>query len=39
MQMMQSMMSALGGSFTIETLDVKVNSGLSDALFDGSKLE
>ena len=39
MKMMQSMMSALGGSFTIETLDVKVNTGLSDDLFDGSKLE
>ena len=39
MQMMQSMMSALGGSSTIETLDVKVNTGLSDDLFDGSKLE
>ena len=39
MKMMQSMMSALGGSFTIETLDVKVNSGLSDDLFDGTKLE
>ena len=39
MQMMQSMMSALGGSFTVETLDVKVNTGLSDALFDGTKLE
>ena len=39
MQMMKSMMSALGGSFTIETLDVKVNTGLSDDLFDGSKLE
>ena len=39
MQMMQSMMSALGGSSTIETLDLKVNTGLSDDLFDGSKLE
>lgn len=39
MQMMKSMMSALGGSFTVETLDLKVNTGLSDALFDGSKLE
>ena len=39
MQMMKSMMSALGGSFTIETLDVKVNTGLSDDLFDGTKLE
>jgi len=39
MQMMQSMMSALGGSFSIETVDVKVNSGLSDDLFDGTKLK
>ena len=39
MQMMQSMMSALGGSSTIETLDLKVNTGLSNDLFDGSKLE
>jgi len=39
MKMMQSMMSALGGSFAIETLDVKVNTGLSDDLFDGTKLE
>ena len=39
MQMMQSMMSALGGSSTIETLDVKVNTGLSDDLFNGTKLE
>ena len=39
MKMMSSMMSALGGSFTIETLDVQVNTGLSDDLFDGSKLE
>ena len=38
MQMMQSMMSGMG-SFTIETLDLKVNSGLSDDLFDGTKLE
>jgi len=39
MQMMQSMMSALGGSSTIETLDLKVNTGLSNDLFDGTKLE
>jgi len=38
MQMMQSMMSGMG-SFTIETLDLKVNTGLSDDLFDGTKLE
>ena len=38
MQMMQSMMSGMG-SFTMETIDVKVNTGLSDDLFDGSKLE
>jgi outer membrane lipoprotein-sorting protein len=37
-QMMQSMMSGMG-SFSIETVDVKVNTGLSDDLFDGSKLE
>jgi len=38
MQMMKSMMSGMG-SFTVETLDLKVNTGLSDDLFDGSKLE
>jgi len=38
MKMMQSMMSGMG-SFSIETVDVKVNTGLSDDLFDGSKLE
>ncbi len=38
MQMMQSMMSGMG-SFTIETIEVKVNTGLSDDLFDGTKLE
>jgi C4-type Zn-finger protein len=38
LQMMQSMMSGMG-SFTIETVDLKVNSGLSDDLFDGTKLE
>jgi len=27
------------GSFSIDTVDIKVNSGLSDDLFDGSKLE
>jgi len=29
----------LGGTSTIETLDLKVNSGLSNDLFDGTKLE
>jgi len=38
MQMMQSMVSGMG-SFSIETVDIKVNTGLSDDLFDGSKLE
>ena len=38
MQMMKSMMSGMG-SFSIDTVDIKVNSGLSDDLFDGSKLE
>jgi len=38
-QMTQSMMSALGGASTIETLDLKVNTGLSSDLFDGTKLE
>ena len=38
MQMMQSMMSGMG-SFSIDTVGVKVNTGLSDDLFDGSKLE
>ena len=38
MQMMSAMMSGMG-SFTIETIDIKVNTGLSDDLFDGSKLE
>ncbi len=38
MQMMQSMMSGMG-SFSIETVDIKVNTGLSDDLFDGTKLE
>ncbi len=37
MQMMSAMMSGMG-SFTIETVEVKVNTGLSDSLFDGSKL-
>jgi len=27
------------GSFSIDTVDIKVNSGLSDDLFNGSKLE
>jgi len=26
------------GSFTIDTLDLSVNTGLSDNLFDGTKL-
>jgi len=38
MQMMQSMMSGMG-SFSIETTDIKINVGLSDDLFDGTKLE
>jgi len=38
MQMMKSMMSGMG-SFSIDTLDVKVNTGLSDDLFDGSKMK
>jgi len=38
MKMMQSMMSGMG-SFSIDTVDIKVNTGLSDDLFDGSKLE
>lgn len=38
MQMMQSMMSGMG-SFSIETVDIKLNTGLSDDLFDGTKLE
>jgi hypothetical protein len=38
MKMMSSMASGMG-SFTMETIDIKVNSGLSDDLFDGSKLE
>ncbi len=38
MQMMSAMMSGMG-SFTIETIDIKVNTGLSDDLFDGTKLE
>jgi hypothetical protein len=38
MKMMSTMASGMG-SFTMETIDIKVNSGLSDDLFDGSKLE
>jgi outer membrane lipoprotein-sorting protein len=38
LQMMQSMMSGMG-SFSIETVDVKVNTGLPDNLFDGTKLK
>ena len=38
MKMMSTMASGMG-SFTMETLDIKVNTGLSDDLFDGSKLE
>lgn len=38
MQMMSAMVSGMG-SFTIETIDIKVNTGLSDDLFDGTKLE
>lgn len=37
MQMMSAMMSGIG-SFTVETVEIKVNTGLSDSLFDGSKL-
>ena len=37
MQMMSAMMSGMG-SFTVETVEIKVNTGLSDDLFDGSKL-
>jgi len=38
MKMMKSMMSGMG-SFTIDTVDLSVNAGLSDDLFDGTKLE
>jgi outer membrane lipoprotein-sorting protein len=38
MMMMQSMMSGMG-SFTVDTLDLSINTGLSDNLFDGTKLE
>lgn len=38
MKMMKSMMSGMG-SFTIDTMDLSVNAGLSDDLFDGTKLE
>jgi len=38
MKMMSTMASGMG-SFTMETIDIKVNSGLSDDLFEGSKLE
>jgi len=38
MQMMSAMMSGMG-SFKIDTIDIKVNTGLSDDLFDGTKLE
>ena len=38
MKMMSTMASGMG-SFTMETIDLKVNSGLSDDLFDGNKLE
>ena len=38
MQMMSAMMSGMG-SFIIETIDIKVNTGLSDDLFDGTKLK
>lgn len=36
---MRSTMASGMGSFTMDTIDIKVNSGLSDDLFDGSKLE
>jgi len=38
MKMMSTMASGMG-SFTMETVDIKVNTGLSGDLFDGSKLE
>lgn len=38
MQMMSAMMSGMG-SFTIDTIDIKVNTGLPDDLFDGTKLK
>ncbi len=37
-KMMQAMMSGMG-SFTLETIDFQVNTGLSDDLFDGTKLK
>lgn len=38
MNMMKSLMSGMG-SFSIETLELKINTGLPDDLFDGTKLE
>jgi len=38
MKMMSSMVSGMG-SFTIDTVDIKVNTGLSGDLFDGTKLK
>ena len=38
MKMMSTMASGMG-SFIMETVDIKVNTGLSGDLFDGSKLE
>ena len=38
MMMMKSMMSGMG-SFSIETVEVKVNTGLPDELFDGTGLK
>ena len=38
MKMMSTMASGMG-SFTMETIDIKVNIGLSGDLFDGTKLE
>jgi len=38
MQMMSAMMSGMG-SFIVDTIDIKVNTGLSDDLFDGTKLK
>ena len=38
MQMMSAMMSGMG-SFTVDTIDIKVNTSLSDDLFDGTKLK
>lgn len=39
MEMMQKMLAGGGIETVIEVKDIKVNTGLSDALFDGSKLK